>query len=126
MRLLKLVMYIFYKYYSKGGTRDIPYFSALMATVFLIFIHLFQLLIITDKVDLFLPTDRDELRILRYAKAALFLLPIALFVGLSVKKSDLAAANYEDSFVKKAGAYLVLYIVLSVSLLFALIVAASS
>src|SRR5688500_18447309 len=109
MKLLKRVMYVFYRYYSKGGTRTIPYASALFATVLLIFIHIFQILIIFDKVDTVLPGNQNEFKIIRYLKMAIFLLPIGLFVGFAAKKRDIENMEYEEGLTKKWGRYLVLY-----------------
>lgn len=122
MRQVKFVMFLFYKYYSKGGTHRIPYFSALCATVFLIYIHVFQLLIILDKVDL-LPMQAEDVKIVKYFKLAAFLLPIFLIIGYMVRESDLKTTVYDEEKIRKGGVYLILYIVFSVILLFVLMFA---
>lgn len=121
MKQLKFVMFLFYKYYSKGGTQRIPYFSALCATVFLIYIHIFQLLIILDKVNL-LPMQSEDIKIVKYLKLAAFLLPIFFVVGFAVKESDLKTV-YDEEKVRKGGTYLIFYIIFSVILLFVLMFA---
>jgi energy-coupling factor transporter transmembrane protein EcfT len=121
MKILKFVMYLFYRYYNKGGTRRIPYFSALCAVVFLIYIHIFQLLIILDRVSL-LPMKKDDLRIEKYGKVALFLLPIFLIVAFLVKPSELKALNYSDETVEKGNVNLVIYIISTILLLFTLMI----
>lgn len=119
MKNLKFVMYLFYKYYNQGGTKRIPYFSALCAVVFLIYIHLFQLLILLDKVNL-LPLNKDDTRIVKYVKIALVFLPIFAIVNYLVKPSELKQLNYDNQTIKNGNLKLVLYIVLNVILLFAL------
>jgi len=124
MKTLKFVMYLFYRYYNKGGTRRIPYFSALCAVVFLIYIHIFQLLIILDKVSL-LPMQKNDLRIEKYGKLALFLLPIFLIVAYLIKPSELKTLQYDSEKVRKGGVNLIIYIVANIILLFVLMFALS-
>jgi len=119
MKLLRFVMFLFYRYYSKGGTIRIPYFSALCATVFLIYIHVFQILIIFDKVDWF-PMKEDDLQMIKYWKLAMFLFPIFIITAYLVKESDLKNLDYSDEKIKQGGACLILYVLLSVFLLFVL------
>jgi hypothetical protein len=113
-------MFLFYRYYSKGGTRNIPYFSALCAVVFLIYIHLFQVLIVLRKVDDVLPMKQDDPHPLQYGKLALFLLPIFLIVGFLLKPKDIKYLDYEDDEIRKGNTYLLIYVITSVILLFLL------
>jgi hypothetical protein len=122
MKFLRFVMFLFYRYYSTGGTYRIPYFSALCATVFLIYIHIFQLLIILDKVN-FLPMNANYSKLLNYGMFALFLLPIFLIVAIVAKEKDLEDVNYDEEKIKKGGVNLIIYIVSSVVLLFVLMFA---
>ena len=117
MKTLKFVMYLFYRYYNKGGTKRIPYFSALSAVVFLIYIHIFQLLIILNKVNL-LPMQKYDLRIEKYGKLALFLLPIFLIVAFIVKPSELKKLQYNDEKKRKGEVSLIIYITANIILLF--------
>ena len=116
MKYLKFVMFLFYRYYSKGGTSGIPYFSALCAVVFLVYLHIFQLLIIFNGVTL-LPMNPGDHKGLKYLKLACFLLPFFLLVGLLVKEKDLRDAEYDEGKIKRGGVYLVIYIVSSFVLL---------
>lgn len=120
MNTLKFVMYILYRYYGKGGTKDIPYFSALCAVVFLIYIHIFQILILLDKVDAILPMKEDDDRVVKYLKLGFFLLPVFLIVYLLVRPKDLENASYDESKVKRGGIYLIIYSIISFILLFVL------
>ena len=122
MKLLKFVMFLFYKYYSKGGTHRIPYFSALCATVFLIYVHIFQILILINKVDEVLPMDKGDAQFIKYIKLAAFLLPIFFVIGYLVKERDLKVAEYDEIAIKKGQIYLVLYIIVSVLALILLMI----
>jgi len=119
MQLIKFVMFLFYRYYSKGGTFRIPYFSALCAVVFLIYIHIFQLLIIFNAVDL-LPMRSQNTRISNYAKLATFLSPLFFIIHFLIKEDDLKKLTYDDSKIKKGGIMLIGYIILSFALLMSL------
>lgn len=115
-------MFLFYRYYSTGGTYRIPYFSALSATVFLIYLHIFQVLIILDRVN-WLPMYPNDTKIVKYGKLALFLLPIFLIIAFLVKENDLRKADYDESKIRRGGRYLITYVILSVIILFVLMFA---
>lgn len=119
MKTLKFIMYLFYRYYSKGGTKNIPYFSALCAVAFLIYIHIFQLLMIFGKVG-WIPIEKDDLRIVKYGKFALFVLPIFLLIYYLVKPSDLMSLEYDKDKIRKGGIILIIYIIANLALLFVL------
>ncbi|MBN8785242.1 MAG: hypothetical protein J0G98_19440 [Terrimonas ferruginea] len=118
--MLKFVMYILYKYYSKGGTKEISYFSALCVVVLLIYIHFFQILILFNQVDAVLPMNRNDDRPVKYLKLAIFLLPVFLIISLLVKPKDLKNSSYDERKVKRGGFYLVIYSITSFILLFVL------
>lgn len=119
MRILKFIMYLFLRYYSKGATKGIAYLSALCAVVLLIYIHFFQILIILDSVTL-LPISSNDLRIEKYIKIALFFLPVFLLVRLLVKPAELERMQYTNEKLKRGGILLISYIFLSIVLLFVL------
>ncbi len=119
MKQLKFIMFLFFRYYSKGGTRFIPYFSALCAVVFLLYIHIFQLLIIFDKVHL-VPIKDGDIRIVQYLKFSLLFLPVFFIIASIVKKRDLENATYDESAIKTGGILLTVYIIISLIILFTL------
>ena len=120
MRLLKFIMFLFYRYYSTGGTYRIPYFSTLCALVMLIGLHVFQILVLFDKTSL-LPTSTGNARAVNFLIIALCLLPIFLLISRLIKKSDLQEMHYEEGKIKKGNILLILYIVASIALLLFLI-----
>ena len=119
MKSLRFIMFLFYRYYSKGGTRDIPYASALFAVGFLVFLHIFQIVIILDKVSL-LSFFEAKNRFDRYIKIALFMLPIFFIINLLVKERDIKNLTYTKEKIKRGNIYLIIYIVLSFALIFVL------
>jgi hypothetical protein len=120
MKTMRFIAYLFYRYYSTGPTKDIPYFSTLCALVMLIGLHVFQILVLFNKVS-FLPVSSKNTRAENFLIIALCLLPIFLITAAIVKKSDLQEMTYEEAKVKRGYMFLILYIVLSIALLLLLI-----
>lgn len=117
-------MYILYRYYRRGGKDRTPYFSALCAVVMLLYIHLFQLLIVLDIVD-WLPFAKTDTRDEKFVKMALVMLPFFLVVFLLVRPSELRALQYDPETTRKGGIRLVIYGILNIILLFVLMMAFS-
>jgi hypothetical protein len=92
MKTIKFVAFLFYRYYSKGGTKAIPYFSTLSALVFLSFMHLMQLLIVTQKLGSIWPTTQGKL--IQYVIVALYTFPLYLLFWLLIKEHELEEMEY--------------------------------
>lgn len=120
MRTLKFIMYLFYRYYLTGPTRNIPYFKALGAVVFLIYLHIFQILIVFNLVETAIAINKNDLQITKYWKIAIFLLPIFLIVYSLIKPKDLRNLKYEDNKIRRGNIYLIIYSISSFILLFIL------
>ncbi len=117
MQNIKFILYLFYKYYSKGSTKSIAYFSALCAMVLLIYINVFEILILLNKVNI-LPFARSDSRIEKYAKMALLSLPVFLIIAFFIRPDELQKSYYQVEKVKKGGVYLICYILISMIILF--------
>jgi hypothetical protein len=117
MKIVKFVAFLFYRYYSTGGTRRVPYFSTLCALAMIIYIHLFQLLIIINRVNDVIPGSEDETRPIKYLKIALFFIPIFLLLALFIKKDELKKMHYDSSVIKRGYFYLVSYLIISFAIL---------
>jgi hypothetical protein len=120
MKTLKFVAYLFYRYYSTGATKDIPYFSTLCALVMLFGLHMFQILVITDQMGM-LATKSTNTRAANFFLITLFLVPVFLLMALLVKREDLKKICYEEKEIKRGYLFLILYTVLSIALLITLI-----
>jgi hypothetical protein len=70
MKTLRFVICLLYRYYSKGGTKDIPYFSALSAIALLLFIHIMQVVILFELDELLLIRKSDS-GIIKYKHASI-------------------------------------------------------
>ena len=82
MKTLKFVAYLFYRHYSTGATKDIPYFSTLCALVMLFGLHMFQILVITDQMGM-LPIKSTNTRAANFFLIALFLVPVFFITGFA-------------------------------------------
>ena len=121
MKSIKFVSYLFYRCYSNASGNDGAYLSVLAAMSVLLYIHLFQLLIIFDSVGL-IPISKGDDKLLQFFKVALVFLPIFLLVRFFVRKSDLQSMNFSDEKVKRGNWCLIMYIFVSFALLILLMI----
>ena len=121
MKTIKFTAFLFYHYYSTGATKDIPYVSTLCAMAMIIFIHLMQLLILLHKVDI-ISIKLTDSKTNGFIITALVFLPIFLLLSLIIKKEKIKSLSYSMQKIKRGNAYLIIYIILSTTLLFALAV----
>ena len=75
-KLLSKVIYLFYRYYSSGGTKRIPLQSSLFAVTFLIGMHILQIKILFWGNGGIIS---GETKIQKFIYGILFLLPIYIF-----------------------------------------------
>ena len=120
MKTIKFIAYLFYRYYSTGPRKQIAYLSSLLALVILFVIHLFQIMILFNLMNL-VPTDGRQTKIANWIQMALFMLPIYLLFRWLIKEDDLKALTYGEQKIKKSNIWLVFYIIVSVALLILLI-----
>jgi hypothetical protein len=123
MKTIKFVGYLFYRYYSKGPRANIPYFSALCSMTLLGFFHLMQLLIILDKVDL-IPIEKTDNIWTKRLVMFLTMLPIYFIMTRLFRTEDLPPLKekYDSNRDKvfKGNIWLIVYAIISFSLIFAL------
>ncbi len=119
MKTIKFTMFLLYKYYSKGSTANIPYFSALCVMVLLLYIHIIQFLIIFNAVHL-LPMQHGDSRVMKYWKFALFAAPFFLILYTLVKPKDIKSAVYSNEKIKRGSGIFIFYFLINVIALFAL------
>ena len=125
MKTIKFVGFLFYRYYSKGPRASIPYFATLCSMTLLGFFHLMQILILFDKMNL-LPLNSSQDKSTKRLLMFIIMLPIYLLMTRLFKKSDIEplkekyAYNWDKVF--NGSVWLVVYIVVSFSLIFMLAV----
>lgn len=119
MRTVRFIAYLFYRYYSSGPRKTIAYLSTMLAMSLLFYIHLFQGLILFGGTNIVPQGSKSEIG--TWVKMAIFLLPIYLLLRWLIKESDLKASAYDEEKTRKGNIWLVIYILLSVTLLVLLI-----
>lgn len=119
MKLLKFVTYLFYKYYSTGPTKQIPYLSSILAVGMLCFIHVAQIFILFNWIKILPQGYKSELS--TWLKMALFIAPIFLLLALLIKKPNVDSQVYSENKIKKGYLWLIVYIIVSISTLVLLI-----
>ena len=123
MKTIKFVGYLFYRYYSKGPRASIPYFSTMAAMTFLGYIHLMQVLILLDRVNV-IPINPSDNKTTKGLTLLLVMLPIYLLMTRLFKKSDVGSLkekygrNWDKVF--SGNVWLVIYMVLSFALMIVL------
>src|SRR5579863_3065630 len=121
MKTIKFVAYLFYRYYSSGSIKDIPFLSTLCALVMLIGLHLFQIAVFFDNTN-WLPFINIDNRGQRFFSIAIFLIPIFLVVAFFIRKAELKTMFFEESRIKRGNIFVVIYIIASMVLLLLLII----
>jgi hypothetical protein len=116
MKTIKFTAFLFYRYYSTGTTKDIPYASMLCAMVMLVGLHIFQIIILFDLKNI-LPISIENPREMNFLIIMLCLVPIFLFFLILIKKSDLKKLHYDSRKIKRGNNLLVVYIVASILLI---------
>lgn len=112
MKLLRFVTYLFYKYYSTGPTKQIPYLSSILAVGMLCFIHIAQILILFNWIKILPQGHKSELS--TWLKMAVFIAPIFLLLTLLIKKSDIDSQSYSENKIKRGYLWLIIYIIVSI------------
>ncbi len=113
MKTIKFTAYLFYRYYSTGATKDIPYVSILCAMVMLLGLHVFQIVVLFDLTSL-LPTKITSTRGQSFLLIALLLMPVFFVMSALIKKSDLQKMHYERQEIKRGNLYLIIYVIASI------------
>ena len=124
MKTIKFVGYLFNRYYSKGPRASISYFSALCSMTLLGFIHLMQILILFDKMDL-IPINTTASQLERRLIIFLVLLPFYFLMTRLFKKKEIESLkekyDYDWDKVFSGNVWLVIYVLLSFALLIILL-----
>ena len=118
MKPFRWAAFLFYNYYSKGNQAGSdPYFRTICTLTILIFLHLMQLLIIFEKVDLIpiSPSDGQGMRRLIFF---LILFPIFLVTKQLIPKERIEAMKEENAYqwekIFTWNIWLIIYIIVSV------------
>lgn len=116
---MKFVAFLFYRYYSTGATKYIPYFSTLSALVMLVGLHIFQLILLFYGIDFFKANSRTRTE--NFLVIAILLIPLFLLMSVFIKESQLKQLKYDKSKIKRGNLLLIVYIFCSIAFLLLLI-----
>ncbi len=123
MNTIKFIGYLFYRYYEKPPQRGNPYFRTMGSLLLLVYIHILQLLALFNKIDL-IPIKSSDDKLTKSIIMLLILIPIYLFVTKLLKKSDIEPLkekyDYNWDKVHSGNLWLIIYIILSMALMFVL------
>lgn len=123
MNTIKFIGYLFYRYYEKPPQRGDPYFRTMASLTLLAYIHIMQLLIFFNKTDL-IPIKNSDEKLTKTIIMLLVFIPIYLFVTRLLKKSDIEPLkekyDYNWDKVHSGNIWLIIYIILSMALMFVL------
>ncbi|MCE3282060.1 MAG: hypothetical protein K0Q66_797 [Chitinophagaceae bacterium] len=114
MKTIKFAAFLFYRYYSTGITKDIPYISTICALAMLTFMHLLQLLLVTSLYDIIMPSTANDPRIIGFLKMLIVAIPIFLFLCLLIREEELKRLKYTKEQRKKGYFVLIAYIIFTI------------
>lgn len=112
---MKKILYIFYRYYNDGVTKDVAYLKSVTVFLLLLFINI---LTTCAFAGLKLPDMEGASTTTKYLVfLAFYSLPLYLIINYFVKKKDLEDDKLATEYKKWHGWLLVLYFILSIFLL---------
>jgi hypothetical protein len=91
-KFFEIIIYLLYKYYNKGGTKDIPYFCAITAFFMIVFLNITTLILLLGG-----NFDWNEIIIESFGKGgrlllfSLTLIPILLGLNFFLPKKNIVA-----------------------------------
>jgi hypothetical protein len=116
-QLIIKFIFLFYKYYDKGSTKDIAYESAILAFVGLTTLNLAAVFNFFD-IDIFFFVKSDYPRYLKYLLCSVFYLLPAFFVVRKYYPKHVIAKYYMDKSTMRIGYFfIVLYLIISIAML---------
>lgn len=114
---IKQFIFLFYKYYDKGSTKDIAYESAVLAFVGLTTLNIAAILNFFD-LNLFFIVNSDFPRALKYLIGlGIYLLPFFFLVKIYFPKKVITNYEMNKSAMRQGYFLIVFHIVISIILL---------
>lgn len=112
---MKNILYIFFRYYNDGPTKDIAYLKSVTVFLLLLFINILTVL---GFLDIELPSMEEETTMTKYLFFLGFYgLPALFIINRMVKKKDLEDENLAIQYKNIYGWLLVGYWLLSILML---------
>lgn len=84
--------------------------------------HLFQILIITKQVEVFIPLKHTDDKITKSLTILLIMTPLFILLSSTIKKKELETLDYPEHTIRIGNILLVSYIILTIAVLFGLMI----
>jgi len=100
-RFFEVIIYLLYRYYNKGGTKDIPYFSGLCVFTMLVILNVMTVILILEGNFNWGQELLDKYgRGGRYLLFSFALIPILLGLNYLLPKKNIVAIKLDDRKIK--------------------------
>lgn len=110
-------LFLFYRYYDKGSTKSIAYFSALNALIIVLFLNLFSVLIFFDVVKRNPEYSIKTSMVIKYLNGYVIYIPIFLILKKIFRKEDILKIEMDKPSMKRGYFIIITYIILSILIL---------
>lgn len=112
-RLIEFIIFLFYRYYDEGSTKNIAYPKSITSIMLLLFLNIYTILIIF-KLDDIMPYNVSDPRWLKFLIIiVVYILPQYLIISSIFKKKDIINLKYDEDKIDKGNAILITYIIFS-------------
>lgn len=119
--LLRNTIYLLYRHYSGGGTKDIPYESALITVSFFIAIHILQIKVLLWGGGITIGETKGERLLFSFS----IILSIYILLTVFFRKKEIINVIYEGDLRKGYGG-IIIYICISLLVLIILVLKSKS
>lgn len=118
MKTIKFAGFLLYRYYANSRSKDIAYMKMLLILIVMAIFHIFQVLLIANKLDYFSIQESNILE--RWGKILLCITPLYIFFWLTVKEATLKQMKVDERKIKRGYRLLILYALVSFAFTFIL------
>jgi hypothetical protein len=110
-------LFLFYKYYDKGSTKDIAYFSALAALLIVIYLNTLTVLIISGVLKKHPEISEETPIYIKYILGYIIIIPAMFVLKIIFKKEDVLKIEMGNAAMRNGYILIVLYIIISITML---------
>lgn len=116
IRLIRFVLFLFYKYYKIGPQAEIAYYSSVLSFLALIFMNTVALLGFLDVgLHNILPYEITDEKWMQYLKVTIFIIfPGYFIISLFFKKETIKNLEYDEAKIALGKILLPIYVVASI------------
>ena len=115
--LILKFLFLFYKYYDKGSTKDIAFEKSIASLILVLFLNIFSLLIIFNVLERHPDNSNGTLMSIKYLIGFAIFIPIFFILKIFFKKEDVLNIEMDKPTMRKGYFIIVTYIILSMLML---------